>query len=97
MSSTITNDAASGWKTLNVWRHWRASFHRARPSRLLVLLGVVAIMTFLGFAGVALWYLHTQALAGAERELSNLSSTLSEQTARAFRASTRSPVPNRSD
>ena len=85
MSSTIMNDAASGWKTLNVWRRWRASFHRARPSRLLVLLGVVAIMTFLGFAGVALWYLHTQALAGAERELANLSSTLSEQTARAFR------------
>ena len=85
MSSGITNDAAGGWKTLNVWRHWRASFRRARPSRLVVLLGVVAIMTFLGFAGVSLWYLHTQALAEAERELANLSSTLSEQTARAFR------------
>jgi len=70
----------------HIRHHWHASFHRARPSRLVVLLGVVAAITFLGFAGVALWDLRTQALVDAERELTHLSRTLSEQTARAFQS-----------
>lgn len=84
MSSGIPGNAASGRRGFHVWRHWHASFRRARPSRLVVLLGVVAILTFLGFAGIALWRLHSQALVDAERELANLGRTLSELTARAF-------------
>lgn len=67
-------------------QHWRAFFRCARSIRLIVLLGVAAIITFLSFAGVALWYLRTQALVNAERELANLSRTLSEQTARTFQS-----------
>lgn len=84
MASGIKSPVAGGRSALYLWRRLRASLRRARSSRLVALLGTTAIVMFLVFSGMALWYLRTQAVAGAERELSNLNRTLSEQTARAF-------------
>lgn len=59
-------------------------FWRIRPSHALIVLAGLGGLAIVASTAVLLWDLHGAELARAEREILNLSNTLSEQTARAF-------------
>ena len=68
-----------------------ATTHRAagqwgwlRPSRALLALGLLLVAAIAGFVAWSGWLLRNQALTGAERQLSNLSLVLEEQTSRSL-------------
>jgi PAS domain S-box-containing protein len=66
-------------------RTWAARhLARLRPSRVLALLAAGVVAGIIALTGYLLWHLRVEAEAGTERELTNISLILGEQTTRAM-------------
>ena len=67
-------------------RHWRQRIAQIRPSRAIAGFGAVLAAAIICFSAFTLWYLRSQALEDAERQVGKLNLVLGEQTLRAIEA-----------
>jgi len=68
------------------------SLPHVKPSRAMLLLGIIVVLALAGLTTGALWVQHNRELADAQRSMDGLSNTLAIQTERAIKAADRTLV-----